>query len=142
MRTWPTALVVDDHEGFRAFARLILESAGFTVTEAATGAEAASAAAATSPELVLLDIQLPDTDGFEVARRLTAAQGQQGPAEGQQGQPAQPGPVIVLTSTREASDYGGRIAASPAAGFLPKDQLSARALRGYLDGGDLNGKPP
>jgi hypothetical protein len=50
--------------------------------------------------------------------------------------------VIVLTSTREASDYGGRIAASPAAGFLPKDQLSARALRGYLDGGDLNGKPP
>ena len=124
MRTWPTALVVDDHEGFRAFARLILESAGFTVTEAATGAEAASAAAATSPQLVLLDIQLPDTDGFEVARRLTGAQGQQD----------QPGPVIVLTSTREASDYGGRIAASPAAGFLPKDQLSARALRGYLDG--------
>jgi CheY-like chemotaxis protein len=141
MRTWPTALVVDDHEGFRAFARLILESAGFTVTEAATGAEAASAAAAVSPQLVLLDIQLPDTDGFEVARRLTAAQGQTG-QPGEQGQPAQPGPVIVLTSTREASDYGGRIAASPAAGFLPKDQLSARALRGYLDGGDLNGEPP
>jgi CheY-like chemotaxis protein len=141
MRTWPTALVVDDHEGFRAFARLILESAGFTVTEAATGAEAASAAAATSPQLVLLDIQLPDTDGFEVARLLTAAQGQPG-QPGQQGRPAQPGPVIVLTSTREASDYGGRIAASPAAGFLPKDQLSARALRGYLDGGDLTGEPP
>ena len=138
MRTWPTALVVDDHEGFRAFARLILESAGFTVTEAATGAEAASAAAAASPQLVLLDIQLPDTDGFEVARQLTAAQGQ----TGQPGQPAQPAPVIVLTSTREASDYGGRIAASPAAGFLPKDQLSARALRGYLDGGGLNGEPP
>ena len=137
MRTWPTALVVDDHEGFRAFARLILESAGFTVTEAATGAEAASAAAAASPQLVLLDIQLPDTDGFEVARRLTAAQGQ----TGQPGQPAQPAPVIVLTSTREASDYGGRIAASPAAGFLPKDQLSARALREYLDGG-LNSEPP
>jgi len=83
MRTWPTALVVDDHEGFRAFARLILESAGFTVTEAATGAEAASAAAATSPQLVLLDIQLPDTDGFEVARRLTAAHG----LHGQHGQP-------------------------------------------------------
>jgi CheY-like chemotaxis protein len=124
MRTWPTALVVDDHEGFRAFARLILESAGFSVTEAATGAEAASAAAATSPHLVLLDIQLPDTDGFEVARRLTA----------KEGPPGQPGPVIVLTSTREASDYGGRIAASPAAGFLPKDQLTARALRGYFSG--------
>ena len=130
MRTWPTALVVDDHEGFRAFARLILESAGFSVTEAATGAEAASAAAAIEPQLVLLDIQLPDTDGFEVARRLTAK-------NGPPGQPGPPRPVIVLTSTREASDYGGRIAASPAAGFLPKDQLSARALRGYL-----NGEPP
>jgi CheY-like chemotaxis protein len=129
MRTWPTALVVDDHEGFRAFARLILESAGFTVTEAATGAEAASAVAAASPQLVLLDIQLPDTDGFEVARRLTAAQGQTS-QPGEQGQPAQPGPVIVLTSTREASDYGGRIAASPAAGFLPKDQLSAARCAG------------
>jgi CheY-like chemotaxis protein len=137
MRTWPTALVVDDHEGFRAFARLILESAGFTVTEAATGAEAASAAAATSPRLVLLDIQLPDTDGFEVARRLTAAPDQ--PA--QDGQQPPPAPVIVLTSTREASDYGGRIAASPAAGFLPKDQLSARALRAYLDGGRNSGPP-
>ena len=131
MRTWPTALVVDDHEGFRAFARLILESAGFSVTEAATGAEAASAAAATSPQLVLLDIQLPDTDGFEVDRRLTAKGGPHG----------QPGPVIVLTSTREASDYGSRIAASPAAGFLPKDQLTARALRGYLMRGYLNGEP-
>jgi CheY-like chemotaxis protein len=133
MRTWPTALVVDDHEGFRAFARLILESAGFSVTEAATGAEAASAAAAIEPQLVLLDIQLPDTDGFEVARRLTAEEG----PTGQPGPPGRTGPVIVLTSTREASDYGGRIAASPAAGFLPKDQLSVRALRGYL-----NGQPP
>jgi CheY-like chemotaxis protein len=144
MRTWPTALVVDDHEGFRAFARLILESAGFTVTEAATGAEAASAAAATSPQLVLLDIQLPDTDGFEVARQLTAAYGQaedRQDRQDRQGWSARPGPVIVLTSTREASDYGGRIAASPAAGFLPKDQLSALALRGYLDG-DRNGEPP
>ena len=51
MRTWPTALVVDDHEGFRAFARLILESAGFTVTEAATGADAASAPVAASVTL-------------------------------------------------------------------------------------------
>ena len=78
MRTWPTALVVDDHEGFRAFARLILESAGLSVTEAATSAEAASAAAATSPQIVLLDIQLPDTDGFEVAQQLTARNGHPG----------------------------------------------------------------
>jgi len=110
-------LVVDDHDGFRAFARVMLEAAGFTVTEAATGAEATEAARATGPALVLLDIQLPDFDGFEVARRLAAQQHRS---------------VVVLTSTREASDYGGRIAASPVAGFLPKDQLSGAALRGFL----------
>jgi CheY-like chemotaxis protein len=112
-------LVVDDHDGFRAFARLMLEAAGFTVAEAATGAEATEAARTVRPRLVLLDIQLPDFDGFEVAKRLAA-------------QPDSP--VVVLTSTREASDYGGRIAASPVAGFLPKDQLSGAALQGFLTG--------
>jgi CheY-like chemotaxis protein len=110
-------LVVDDHDGFRAFARIMLEAAGFTVAEAATGAEATEAARTVRPRLVLLDIQLPDFDGFELARRLAA-------------QPDSP--VIVLTSTREASDYGGRIAASPVAGFLPKDQLSGAALLEFL----------
>jgi DNA-binding response OmpR family regulator len=109
---------VDDHDGFRSFARMMLELAGFTVAEAATGAEATLAARAIRPCLVLLDIQLPDLDGFEVARRLAAQDHR---------------PVIVLMSTREASDYGGQIAASPAAGFLPKDQLSDAALRGFLE---------
>jgi CheY-like chemotaxis protein len=112
-------LIVDDHDGFRRFARGMLEAAGFTVAEAATGAEATEAVRAARPGLVLLDIGLPDFDGFEVARRLAA------PAGGQ-------APVVVLTSTREARDYGGRIAASPAAGFLPKDQLSGAALRRFL----------
>jgi CheY-like chemotaxis protein len=111
-------LIVDDHDGFRTFARGMLEAAGFTVAEATTGAEATDAARTIRPGLVLLDIQLPDFDGFEVARRLAAA--------------ADPAPVVVLTSTREARDYGGRIAASPAAGFLPKDQLSGAALRRFL----------
>jgi CheY-like chemotaxis protein len=110
-------LIVDDHDGFRAFARVMLEADGFTVAEAATGAEATEAARIVRPRLVLLDIQLPDFDGFEVARRLAGQGG---------------GPVIVLTSTREASDYGGRITSSPAAGFLPKDQLSSMALRRFL----------
>ena len=60
-------LVVDDHDGFRAFARAMLEKAGFTVAEAATGAEATETARSIRPRLVLLDIQLPDFDGFEVA---------------------------------------------------------------------------
>jgi len=115
----PAILIVDDHDGFRTFARSMLEAAGFTVAEAATGAEATEAARSVRPGLVLLDIGLPDFDGFEVARRLAAA-------------PGEPAPVIVLTSTREARDYGGRIAASAAAGFLPKDQLSGAALRRFL----------
>jgi CheY-like chemotaxis protein len=65
-------LIVDDHDGFRAFARGMLEAAGFTVAEAATGAEAAEAARTMRSGLVLLDTRLPDTDGFEVARRLAA----------------------------------------------------------------------
>ena len=98
----------------------MLEAAGFTVAEAATGAEATEAARTFRPGLVLLDIQLPDFDGFEVARRLAAAAG------------GDAAPVVVLTSTREACDYGARIAASPAAGFLPKDQVSGAALRRFL----------
>jgi DNA-binding NarL/FixJ family response regulator len=66
----------DGADGFRAFARRMLEAAGFTVAEAATGAEATEAARTVRPGLVLLDIQLPDFDGFEVARRLAAAPGQ------------------------------------------------------------------
>ena len=117
----PTLLVARrPRSTLKAFARMLLEMAGFTVAEAASGTEATVAALAIRPRLVLLDIQLPDFDGFEVARRLAAQEHR---------------PVIVLTSTREASDYGGQIAASPAAGFLPKDQLSGAALRGFLDAG-------
>jgi CheY-like chemotaxis protein len=95
----------------------MLERDGFTVAEAATSAASAEAARAVRPRLVLLDIQPPDSDGFEVAGRLAG----QGDA-----------PVIVLRSTRKASDYGGPIAASPVAGFAPKDQLSEGGLRGFL----------
>jgi CheY-like chemotaxis protein len=112
-------LIVDDHDGFRRFVRGPLEAAGFTVAEAATGAEATEAARTVRPGLVLLDIQLPDFDRFEVARRLAAD-----PAGGS-------APVVMLTSTREASDYGGRIAASPAAGSCQGSAVGA-ALRRFL----------
>ncbi len=112
-------LIVDDHGGFRAFARKLLEAAGFAVIEVANGVEATEVARSKRPVLVLLDIQLPDIDGFEVARQITASDDR---------------PVVVLTSTRDASDYGERVTSSPAAGFLPKDQLSGVVLRRYLAG--------
>ena len=101
-------MIVDDHDGFREFARGMLEAAGFTVAEAATGAEATETARTVRPGLVLLDIGLPDFDGFEVARRLAAA-----PA-------GDPAPVVVLTSTREARDYGGGSRPARPTGSCPK----------------------
>jgi len=114
----PAVLVVDDHDGFRALARKLLEAAGFSVLEAATGGEAVRLARTRRPSLVLLDVQLPDIDGFEVARRLA--------------EQVVPPPVVVLTSTREAADYGDWALTSPAAGFVPKDELSGAVIRSFL----------
>jgi DNA-binding NarL/FixJ family response regulator len=110
----PSVLVVDDHAGFRAVARTLLESEGFSVVgEASTGADAVDAAARLHPTLVLLDVHLPDDDGFTVCGRLASLS---------------PAPVVVLTSSRPISDLRLRLAASVAAGFVPKDELSCSAL--------------
>jgi DNA-binding NarL/FixJ family response regulator len=107
-------LIVDDHPSFRASARSLLESEGYEVVgEAADGAEALSAAAELSPDLVLLDVQLPDIDGFEVARRLAES--------------THP-PQVVLTSSRDGADYGACIDEAKARGFVPKAELSGAAL--------------
>ncbi len=120
-----SVLIVDDHEGFRAWARVLLEQAGYTVLgEAADGASAIRAARRLRPGVVLLDVQLPDTDGFEVARRLGG--GRRSPA-------------IVLLSTRDAGDYAGRLERSCAVGFLPKEELTAEALARLLGAGDGGG---
>jgi DNA-binding NarL/FixJ family response regulator len=106
-------LIVDDHEPFRAVARQLLEAAGYVVSgEAADGAGALAAAAAESPDAVLLDVQLPDRDGFSVATALTASGG----------------PAVVLISSRDAEDYGARITACGACGFIQKSRLSAAAF--------------
>jgi CheY-like chemotaxis protein len=113
-----TVLIVDDHSDFRAWARVMLEEAGYkVVSEAADGGSAFDAARRLRPEVVLLDVQLPGMDGFEVARRLCAEPW---------------APAVVLTSTRDASDYGDRLARSCALGFVAKDELSAQALAGLL----------
>jgi DNA-binding NarL/FixJ family response regulator len=118
-------LIVDDHAGFRAWARVLLERAGYAVVgEAADGARALRAARGARPELVLLDVGLPDTDGFALARRLCAERW---------------APAVVLTSTRDAGDYGERLERSCALGFLTKDEVSAEAL-GRLLG--ARGGPP
>ncbi len=115
-----TVLIVDDHAGFRGWARTVLQAEGFGVVgEAADGAAAIQAVRALRPDVVLLDIQLPDMNGFQVAERLRGAGA---------------GGTVVLISSRDAADYGTRIATSPAAGFLPKADLSGAALAAVLDG--------
>ncbi len=111
-------LIVDDHPSFRALARTVLQAEGFDVIgEAVDGASALTEARRLRPELVLLDAQLPDTDGFAVAAELTR--------DGD-------GPAIVLTSSRDAADFGPLIAESGARGFVPKAELSAAALAAFL----------
>src|ERR671936_2248551 len=93
-----TVLVVDDHPTFRATARALLEAEGFDVVgEAEDGRSALAEVERLRPEIVLLDVQLPDIDGFEVAARLA----RDGAA-----------PQIVLTSSRDASDFGPLVAES------------------------------
>ena len=116
----PSVLIVDDHAGFRTMARVMLDGDGFVVVgEAGDGREAERLAAKALPDIVLLDIQLPDVDGFEVAYRLLAH--------------AEP-PAVVLVSTRDAADYGHRISASGAIGFIQKGRLSGDTLRATLAG--------
>jgi DNA-binding NarL/FixJ family response regulator len=108
------ALIVDDHAGFRRQARALLAADGFDVVgEAANGADALDAAAELQPDVVLLDVQLPDTDGFAVARGLHALSRRI---------------AVVLTSSRDRSDYGSLVTDSPARGFVAKGELSGNAL--------------
>jgi DNA-binding NarL/FixJ family response regulator len=110
----PTVLIVDDHAAFRASARALLQAEGFEVVgEAANGAAAVEAVATLRPEIVLLDIQLPDLDGLTVAEQLAGA--------------SEP-PAVVLISSRDAAVYGPRLQATPARGFIPKSGLSGEAL--------------
>ena len=111
-------LIVDDHAPFRALARLLLAADGFDVVgEAGDGTEALRATRQLRPDVVLLDVQLPDVDGFGVAEALST----QAPA-----------PVVVLVSSRSRTDYGRRVADSAARGFIGKAELSGEALRTVL----------
>jgi DNA-binding NarL/FixJ family response regulator len=104
-----TVLIVDDHDSFRRFAKRVLEAGGLTVIgEAADAKTAIRAAAELEPDVVLLDIKLPDGDGFTVAEQIAGA--------------------VVLTSSHELDDLRTRLDRSRARGFVPKDDLTAEAV--------------
>lgn len=114
-----TLLIVDDHAGFRAVARMTMAGPLFTVVgTAADGGSAVAMAEALSPAVVLLDVNLPDMDGFAVSERLARL--------------PRP-PAVVLTSSRTLADLGRRLTESSASGFVGKGDLSAEAVAEVLD---------
>lgn len=114
----PTVVIVDDHEPFRRSARRLLELDGYRVIgEAGDGAGAIEIVARLAPDVVLLDIALPDTSGLDVAERLAGWDAR-----------------VVLVSSRDPVDLGARLGRCGAAGFIPKDELSGEALAAVLAG--------
>jgi DNA-binding NarL/FixJ family response regulator len=114
-------LIVDDHPGFRDVAVSLFSGHGFDVAgEAHDGESALEQVQRLRPDVVLLDVQLPGIDGFEVASCLSS-------------QPF--APQVVLTSSREASAYGQRLVRAPVLGFIPKRALSGSALAELVMGG-------
>jgi DNA-binding NarL/FixJ family response regulator len=114
----PRVLIVDDHELFRDAARRVLSGDGFDVVAgAADGAGGLRLARELRPDVVLLDVQLPDTDGFQVARELALDLAP---------------PAVVLVSSRSRSDWGGLVERSGVRGFIDKAELSGARLRAEL----------
>ena len=114
----PRVLIVDDNGAFRAAARQLLERGGFVVVaEAETGREGVEEAKMHGPDLALVDVQLPDRDGFEVAEQLSELT---------------PAPRVILISSLDGSDFGALVAGSSALGFIPKADLSSRMIDALL----------
>jgi DNA-binding NarL/FixJ family response regulator len=113
----PTLLIVDDHDEFRANARALLVADGFDVVgEATSGSAGIAAAERLHPDVVLLDVMLPDLDGFAVCEQIMSEL------------PTQ----VVLTSSRDATNYLDALERSRARGFLAKTDLSGAALIALL----------
>ena len=114
-----SVLIVDDHASFRVSARLLLSAEGYEVVgEAEDGRTGLAAAERLAPDVVLLDVRLPDTNGFEVAAELAA----------------RCAAIVVLTSSHDGSDFGTLVQNSGAGGFIPKADLSGAALDALLQG--------
>jgi DNA-binding NarL/FixJ family response regulator len=116
----PTVLIVDDHPSFRASARAILEADGFAIVgEAEDGARALEAIDRLLPDVLLLDVQLPDMSGFDICAHVV-------------GRHNGSAPQIVLVSSRDACDFGSLITESGARGFIAKADLSGEAVTALL----------
>jgi DNA-binding NarL/FixJ family response regulator len=114
-----TLLIVDDHAAFRSTARALLECDGWNVVgEAGDGTSGLSAARTLKPDVVLLDVRLPDIDGFAVAEELTAGGA---------------GPAVIVTSSSDDPLYPDRARRTGARGFVAKHDLSGAALQRVLD---------
>jgi DNA-binding NarL/FixJ family response regulator len=114
-----TVVIVDDHADFRGRAADLVEAAGWVVVGSCPDGRSALIAISTlRPDVVLLDVQLPDFDGFAVLAQVDPVDR----------------PVVVLISTREAADYGAKLARSGAAGFISKAELSVQSLTQMVQG--------
>ena len=119
MRPRPRIVIVDDDPSFLAGARVLLESEGFEVVgEALNGLDGVAAATRLDPDIVLVDVNLPDIDGFEVVERLAEGEG---------------APPVVLTSIHSAGDFGTLVEKSRARAFITKADLTGEALTRFLD---------
>ena len=117
----PRIVIVDDDPSFLATVRVLLEAEGFAVVgEALTGLDGVAVATRLDPDIVLVDVNLPDIDGFEVVARLTGRDG---------------APPVVLTSSRSATDFGNLIDESRARAYIMKADITGSALAGFLHGG-------
>jgi DNA-binding NarL/FixJ family response regulator len=111
-------LIVDDHSSFRQLAARLLGDSGFAVVgEAADAASALREAERLQPDVVLLDVVLPDRSGLAIAAELARAAA---------------APQVVLTSSRSPSDFGESFDWPPGCSFVPKHELSAARLRAVL----------
>lgn len=108
-------LVVDDDASVRGLIARILRNWGHVVIgEAGSIAEALACADALRPDVVLVDIGLPDGDGFSLARQLTAR--------------TWPVRVVIFSSDADPANVAAAHR-SGAVGFFPKDELSSPALQ-------------
>jgi DNA-binding NarL/FixJ family response regulator len=111
-------LIIDDHAGFRASARKLLDQQGFDVIgEAADAASGIEAARDLHPDIVLLDVQLPDLNGVRASAQITALNG---------------GSAVILISTHDLDDAENALAEAAARGFIPKSELDGAAIRELL----------